>query len=368
MIRKLLVTTAISLLATTGAWSAGTQQQATSPEATQEGYFSSVGDAALASNLIGETVYTSEAADAEQIGDINDLVVGDDGTIEAVVIGVGGFLGVGEKNVAVSFDKIRWTEGENGTQFVVFEASKESLQNAPEFKAEEETAMAPSEEAASSEEPAMAPTDETAMAPSAGSAEGESAVIVPEGEVSTDQSATAPSADVTDESAETAAAEQPTEDSAETAAAPAEEPVDQSTETETAMAPTDQPADAAATDQPPTEGLSVVESGSVSAEQLLGATVYSSDQQNIGEVGDVRLAAGGGEVDAMIVDVGGFLGIGEKPVAIGFEDLEIRKDQGDAFYVYTDFTREELEAAPGYDEATYDEQRDNMRLTMRANQ
>jgi sporulation protein YlmC with PRC-barrel domain len=185
--------------------------------------------------------------------------------------------------------------------------------------------------------------------------------------VSTDQSATAPSADVTDESAETAAVEQPMEEATDTATAPTEEPVDQSTET--AMAPADQPADdSAATVQPPIEGLSVLESGSVSAEQLLGATVYSSDQQNIGEVGDVRLAADGGEVDAMIVDIGGFLGIGAKPVAIGFEDLTIRKDEGDAFYVYTDFTREELESAPGYDEVTYDDERDRMRLTMRANQ
>ena len=44
-------------------------------------------------------------ANAQSIGDINDLVVAEDGSIEAVVIGVGGFLGMGEKSVAVPFDE-----------------------------------------------------------------------------------------------------------------------------------------------------------------------------------------------------------------------------------------------------------------------
>ena len=56
----------------------------------------------LASTLIGSTVYTP--AD-ETVGDINDVIVGLDGKIQGE-IGVGGFLGLGEKDVAVQMDKL----------------------------------------------------------------------------------------------------------------------------------------------------------------------------------------------------------------------------------------------------------------------
>ena len=58
----------------------------------------------LASKWIGQTIYNQ--AD-ENVGDVNDLVIGQNGQIDAVVIGVGGFLGIGEKNVAVPFTAIQ---------------------------------------------------------------------------------------------------------------------------------------------------------------------------------------------------------------------------------------------------------------------
>ena len=42
-----------------------------------------------------------DAEGDNHIGDINNLVVAKDGSVDAVIIGVGGFLGMGEKNVAV---------------------------------------------------------------------------------------------------------------------------------------------------------------------------------------------------------------------------------------------------------------------------
>jgi sporulation protein YlmC with PRC-barrel domain len=297
MMHKLLMATAVSLVATGGAFAAG-EADTTTAQPMTELYLQGPGEGELATTIIGQTVYTSDAQD-EAVGDINDLIVGDDGTIEAVVIGVGGFLGVGEKNVAVSYDSLHWTDEGDGDRFAVFEASREDLQNAPEFTPEE-MAMAP-------EEP-MDENDQTAMAP-----------------------------------------EEPMDESDQTAMAP-EEPVDESDQT--AMAPTDE-SDSAMLD---------VRAGSVSADELLGATVYAVDDNNVGEVGDVRLTSDG-EVDAVIVDVGGFLGMGEKPVAIAFESLAFKKDDGGTLYVYTDFTRDQLDAAPAYDEAAYDDQRDAMRLT-----
>ena len=59
------------------------------------------------SKLTGLTVYNNND---ERVGDINELIIGQDGKIEAVVIGVGGFLGIGEHNVALPFDQVKFVE------------------------------------------------------------------------------------------------------------------------------------------------------------------------------------------------------------------------------------------------------------------
>ncbi|MFO1151996.1 MAG: PRC-barrel domain-containing protein [Alsobacter sp.] len=58
-----------------------------------------------ASKFVGVDIYGSNN---EKIGDVNDLILDHEGTIQAVVIGVGGFLGIGEKNVAVPFKTVEW--------------------------------------------------------------------------------------------------------------------------------------------------------------------------------------------------------------------------------------------------------------------
>jgi sporulation protein YlmC with PRC-barrel domain len=59
-----------------------------------------------ASKLVGVNVY-NEAN--EKIGDINDVVLDKSGKVEKVVLGVGGFLGMGEHYVAVAYDKLKWS-------------------------------------------------------------------------------------------------------------------------------------------------------------------------------------------------------------------------------------------------------------------
>jgi sporulation protein YlmC with PRC-barrel domain len=59
-----------------------------------------------ASNLEGLDVYSSNNGD--KIGDFSDLIFNDSGKLQAVVIGVGGYLGIGERDVAVPFDQIRF--------------------------------------------------------------------------------------------------------------------------------------------------------------------------------------------------------------------------------------------------------------------
>jgi hypothetical protein len=59
------------------------------------------------SKVVGLSVYNDKN---EKIGSINDLLVDKSGNVKAAVIGVGGFLGMGEHLVAVSFDKVKFSE------------------------------------------------------------------------------------------------------------------------------------------------------------------------------------------------------------------------------------------------------------------
>ena len=60
-----------------------------------------------ASKLMGLDVY-NEAN--EKLGDVNELILDRDGKVSAVVIGVGGFLGMGEHDIAVTMDKLKFIE------------------------------------------------------------------------------------------------------------------------------------------------------------------------------------------------------------------------------------------------------------------
>ncbi len=64
-----------------------------------------------ASNMIGLNVYND---DNEKIGAIADFIVDQTGTLEAVVVGAGGFLGIGERDVAAPYGQIKWAFGPVG--------------------------------------------------------------------------------------------------------------------------------------------------------------------------------------------------------------------------------------------------------------
>jgi sporulation protein YlmC with PRC-barrel domain len=81
------------------------------------------------SDYYNRTVYDNRD---NKIGDVNDLLLDRDGKINAVIIGVGGFLGVGKKNVAVPFSSLKVAE-KNGSRYLVLETTKEALQTAPGY-------------------------------------------------------------------------------------------------------------------------------------------------------------------------------------------------------------------------------------------
>ena len=68
-----------------------------------------------------------------KIGDVADLLVEKDGRVTAAILSVGGFLGMGEKDVAVPFDALRLTQ-KNQKWYLVMNTDKDTLKNAPGFK------------------------------------------------------------------------------------------------------------------------------------------------------------------------------------------------------------------------------------------
>ena len=88
------------------------------------------GDDWVASRFIGSTVYSPANDD---LGKVNDVVATKDGQVKAVVIGVGGFLGIGEKNVAVAPADVQRVAVDNGWRYQL-NTTKEELNAAPEFR------------------------------------------------------------------------------------------------------------------------------------------------------------------------------------------------------------------------------------------
>lgn len=87
---------------------------------------------------------------------------------------------------------------------------------------------------------------------------------------------------------------------------------------------------------------------SMSEQELVGMTVVSREGEEIGDIDQVVTEGGAGampgEDKRAVIDVGGFLGIGEKSIAIPFDDLQLSQDGR----LQTDLTREALESQPEY--------------------
>jgi len=276
MIRILLSSTALALLLAGGAMAQATP--AAVSDMLAKGY-QVVDTDSLASKLIGFPVYSSPAKDAERIGEVNDLVIANDGKVAAAIIGVGGFLGVGEKNVAVNFTDFEWIVAEDKTERLVLNTTKDALNAAPAVTIVRDEPMA-----------GAAP----AAAPAPGAAP---------------------------------------------AAAPAGNAFDPATATP-------------------------VDFATLTADELKGTNVYGADNQHIGTIGDLVLGADGKSVDALVVDFGGFLGIGAKPVAIAFEGLKFFADQAGHRSLVLNLTRDQMDAAPAFNRDTYATERGTQRIVV----
>jgi sporulation protein YlmC with PRC-barrel domain len=109
----------------------------------------------LASNIIGATVY---GPDGKDVGDVSDMLLSQEGQVSGVVIGVGGFLGIGEKSIAVPFTAVMKTADENGKIKLSVNLTKDQVESAPDF-------LTLADKASKAATPAPAPTAPPTPAP-----------------------------------------------------------------------------------------------------------------------------------------------------------------------------------------------------------
>ncbi|TAK48445.1 MAG: PRC-barrel domain containing protein [Xanthobacteraceae bacterium] len=86
-----------------------------------------------AARLIGTAV---TGPDDAKIGDVNDVLLDKEGKVQSVVLGVGGFLGAGEKEVAVPYSELNITSSPAGDKIdkIAVRYTKDELKNAPTFE------------------------------------------------------------------------------------------------------------------------------------------------------------------------------------------------------------------------------------------
>ncbi|MDX8523229.1 PRC-barrel domain-containing protein [Mesorhizobium sp. MSK_1335] len=301
----------------------GTQKQA----AAQPAEPVKKADGNLATNIMGASVYNGTADDAQKIGDVMDIVLAKDGKAQSLVIGVGGFLGIGTKNVTFDFAKAKWAE-KNGNRWLVAETTKEEMQAQPDF-------------------------NRKAYDPAPGSTAAANNAPV------TTTPAVASSDTTSDKGAKPA---QPAQATAETKpATPAPATTAENKPADTSAAATDQTKTASIDKSTLTE----MPMGNIRVDDLKGTTVYGANDAKIGSIGDVVLMPDNNKPDAVIVDVGGFLGIGAKEVAVGMDKLKFMTDKNGKKYLYTNFTKEQLQAQTAYDKGSYAAKRDQQRMIIR---
>ncbi|WP_375690894.1 PRC-barrel domain-containing protein [Pseudooceanicola sp. LIPI14-2-Ac024] len=347
-----------------------------------------------------EDAYAGAQDNWEDVGEINDVILNRDGEVQAVLVDIGGFLGIGERQVAVNMDSLDFVSdsstGEDETDFfLVLTADRAALEGAPAYGAAADAQM---EETAAATDQAMdnaeAEVEETADAAGEEMKEaGEAVEQTAENAAQETGEAMEETADAADNAADAAgekmeqaadataaaaasageeiketaeAAGEKIEETADAAGEQMEAAGDAMTNTDTAATTSTEAeanadatataaADADATTEPGAmsdfskEGYAAAAPDYLTTENLTGARVYDTNDKWVGEISELVVDDQGKITDA-IVDVGGFLGIGEKPVALQLSDLQVMQQQdGEEVRIYTAMAEDELKAMPEFE-------------------
>ena len=276
-------------------------------------------DDVLASTLMGMRIYATEDDVAAQpyqegaerewddLGEVNDVVLTKDGSVKAVVLGIGGFLGIGERNIAIDMSSLNFVREQDDADdfFLVVNADKESLENVPAFERQ-------ADETARAGDMTPAENDQTAE----NGRQGDMAV----------------------------------NDAAGAENMPASEN-QQMARAETAEQDGSTVGDRGPMLVRPTverEGYRDAEVQELTADMLEGATVYGANDEDVGEI-DRLVVSQDGVIEHAVVDVGGFLGLGEHPIAVTMDELQIlQEENGSGVRIFIDSTQSELERKPAY--------------------
>jgi len=125
MLNRLALTSAVALTLTAPAWA----QTAVTPTVTQVSPATTSSTTQIDGNkLIGQSVQNT--ADNKTVGTIDSVIIDKSGKIHNVVIGVGGFLGIDKKDVAVDWSQLHVTD--NGRK-VTMNADKDQLKAMPDY-------------------------------------------------------------------------------------------------------------------------------------------------------------------------------------------------------------------------------------------
>ncbi len=87
------------------------------------------------SDLMGASIKTMND---EDVGSVSDLIINEDGQIVAIVVGVGGFLGMGQKDVAIGWGHVSTSVNADDDQELRIDVSRQDLRSAPEFQKQDD--------------------------------------------------------------------------------------------------------------------------------------------------------------------------------------------------------------------------------------
>jgi sporulation protein YlmC with PRC-barrel domain len=123
--RKIISATVFAMGVSVAAWAQQPAPVAPGPAKI----FTTLPAGTTVTNFYKQNVY--DPSDSK-IGDVDDMLIDKEGRVTALIIGVGGFLGMGEKNVAIPFSDVRASE-KNNKWYLVLNTTKDALKGAPGF-------------------------------------------------------------------------------------------------------------------------------------------------------------------------------------------------------------------------------------------
>ena len=257
--------------------------------------------------LMGADVRSRQ--DNEDIGTIDELVIDNDGKIVAVIVGVGGFLGMGDREVAIAWDSIDVeTDSDGDTRFFV-DQSREQLKNVPEYSRDGDARRG------------TATTGRTGT--------------------------TSQNRDAQERQQQTAAA---TGTTTQQRMAQQRSEQDRSDKKDADKRYSDQQrtAQQRTTDMSQHSQLSTKPANAFHGDKLLNAELRSRPENTkIGSIDELVIDKDG-QIVAVIVGAGGFLGMGERDVAISWDSIQAETDaEGDTRF-FVNMTEEQLKNAPKF--------------------